>query len=150
MKGRVVVYVLAAAAGIALALPFDRPEPASPDDSAGTREGGTQGVRPLAYHGSPTANAAPAPVSRSTVPTSPKVYANQGLELEPLYAEEAFVGYLVVRSHDPRLSVGDVITGVGGHQVEEGAAGSELLIAALRNPQADLTVQQRTDWSPES
>lgn len=145
-KGRWIVYGLAAAAGIAFALPFDRRPPVDANEGQVTVPT-TRVAAP-----SPVIERASAQVPAATVspkPAASKLYANQSLELEPLHAADGFVGYVVVRSHDPRLSVGDVVTAVGGQQVEEGAAGSELLIAALRNPGAELTVQQRADWSPE-
>ncbi len=145
-KGRWIVYCLAAAAGIVIALPFDRRPPVSANEG--------QVAAPATKVAVPSAviEHASTPMTVATVspkPTASKLYANQALELEPLHAGGVFVGYVVVRSHDPRLSVGDVVTAISGQQVEEGAAGSELLIAALRNPNAELTLQQRADWSSE-
>jgi hypothetical protein len=148
MKRRWLVYGLAAAAGIALALPSAREHA----DSAVTPHSSTRPVRepPAAATrtvavevSQPRANAPPAPIVA-------RLYASSGLEFEPLHANDVFVGYAVVRSHDPRLAVGDVVIAVGGEPVEEGAAGSELLIAALRNAAAELTVQQRSDWQPST
>lgn len=75
------------------------------------------------------------------------MYAGTGVTLEAFRLGDAFAGYAVVRSHDPRLTVDDVITAVNGVPVEDSAAGSELLIAALRDPAVELAVQSRTDWA---
>lgn len=147
MKGRLIVYGLAAAAGVALALPFDRRAPAEAKDVAPSARSAPAVEEPATsvVHNVVGNVAAPVPSVRA----SSRLYASQGLELEALHADGAFVGYVVIRSHDARLSVDDVVTAVGGEPVEEGAAGSELLIAALRNPDAELTLRQKSDWSPE-
>lgn len=75
-----------------------------------------------------------------------RVYAAAGVTLEAFRVDDQFVGYAVVRSHDPRLDVGMVITFVDGEAVEDSAAGGELLIAALRRPDAELILQARSAW----
>ena len=93
----------------------------------------------------PVANESPPAVVGE--PRPPQIYAGTGVTLEAFRHGDAFAGYAVVRSHDPRLAVDDVITAVNGVPVEDTAAGSELLVAALRDPGAELAVQSRTDWA---
>src|SRR5262245_35493777 len=144
MKRRWWIYGLAAAAGVVLALPWAR-------EHAET-SAAPQSTTPRAQHAStPVANDVRQPlVSASSAPPAEHPYTSTALEFEPLHADDAFVGYAVIRSHDPRLAVGDVVIAVGGEPVEEGAAGSELLIAALRNSTAELTIQQRSAWQPST
>jgi hypothetical protein len=145
MKRRWWIYGLAAAAGVALALPWGREHAA--DTSVAPQPPASRVHRDSA----PVAtDASQAAASVPSAPPEARLYANSGLEFEPLHAADVFVGYAVIRSHDPRLAVGDVVIAVGGEPVEEGAAGSELLIAALRNPSAELTIQQRSDWQPST
>jgi hypothetical protein len=96
--------------------------------------------------------AVPAPVSDGATldpveTPADRVYGASGVALEAFRADDVFVGYAVVRSHDARLSVGDIVTAIDGQSVEEGAAGSELLLAMLRNPEAEITLQSRADWA---
>lgn len=69
------------------------------------------------------------------------VYATDTLHLERAESEGKFLGYRVM-SDDPEhgLNTGDIITAIDSNPVEDSPAGTELLIAALMNPDAEMTV----------
>jgi hypothetical protein len=142
---RAAIYVVAVALGAAIAIPHER-------NDAKTATAGPQGVRPV----SSTPASGPRPALQASERAAqtesgpkfePRIYAAVGVAFEAFRTAGAFVGYSVVRSHDPRLAVGDVVTAVNGDPVEDSAAGGEMLTAALRNPQVELSVRPRTDWA---
>jgi hypothetical protein len=140
---RVLIYPAALALGVLLAVPHKGTVGqflAASEPVAGARSSMTSG---------PQSNPKTTPKMPRVVvgePRGPQVYAGTGITFEAFRLGDDFAGYAVVRSHDSRLAVGDVITAVNGVPVEDSAAGSELLIAALRDPAAELAVQSRTDW----
>ena len=70
--------------------------------------------------------------------------ANGRVRLRPAFREERFLGYYVYgRSGDPRYSHGDLITHVGGTPVEHSAAGSELVLIALQQPNITIDTTKR-------
>ncbi|MFK7916394.1 MAG: hypothetical protein AB8B93_20950 [Pseudomonadales bacterium] len=75
----------------------------------------------------------------------PALPAGDGLEISPNYGSNGrFQGYLVTgRSGDYRFSHGDIITAIGQTPVEDSAAGSELLLIALAQPDTALTTLRR-------
>lgn len=81
-------------------------------------------------------------VAKST-PMEPGVQfrAADGLIIEPARLNGNFVGYRVITNFvDPRFVVGDIISAVNEIDVEDSAAGGELLIAALSDPYANVTL----------
>lgn len=79
-------------------------------------------------------------------PTDDVVYAQPGLTLRPERIADRFVGYRVLRNEsDSRFEAGDIIAAVNGIPTEDSAAGSELLIAALMNPDADVRLYEDAD-----
>jgi hypothetical protein len=62
--------------------------------------------------------------------------AGAGLTLRRHVASDgSFVGYRITRSPEHlRFRVGDVITAVNGQAAEDSAAGTELMLVALRFP----------------
>ena len=79
-------------------------------------------------------------------PDEPALPARQGLTIAPRYHVDGhFEGYLVQgRSGDHRYAHGDVITKISGVPVEDSAAGSELVLIALAQPEATIEVLERT------
>jgi hypothetical protein len=156
---RALVYGLGVALGVMLALPNGRHDATDamrlgaglPANAPGSDSSPTQpGVGDVSDPSSAMRDGAllrHARADESMSSQGNRVYAASGVTLESLRSDDVFVGYAVVRSHDARLDVGDVITAVNGQLVEDSAAGGELLIAALRNPDAALTLQSRSDWT---
>jgi len=138
------IYTVALALGVFLAVPHKSTVgkiAAAPEPAADARSS----LAPSPQHNPQLTPNLPRVVVDE--PRGPQVYAGTGVTLEAFRLGDAFAGYAVVRSHDPRLTVDDVITAVNGVPVEDSAAGSELLIAALRDPAVELAVQSRTDWA---
>jgi hypothetical protein len=78
------------------------------------------------------------------------IVVSKGMRVGPVHEQGAFIGYRVIENtSDPRFEAGQIITAVGGTAVEDSAAGGELLIAVLRNPNADVTVIAASDAWPE-
>ena len=79
-------------------------------------------------------------------PFDSTVQANNGVVLTPELADGEFVGYRVVQSgSDPRFAAGDIIVAVNGNPAEHSAAGSELVIAALDDPQSEVSLRGSGD-----
>ena len=144
-RRRALIYAAALALGVFLAVPHKGTVgriATAPESAAGARPALARSEQPN-----------PQPTQIASMPVvpavahAPQVYAGTGVTLEAFRLDEEFAGYAVVRSHDPRLAVDDVITAVNGVPVEDSAAGSELLVAALRDPAAELAVQSRADWA---
>jgi hypothetical protein len=82
--------------------------------------------------------------SRST-PVEPGVQfrASEGLIFEPARINGKFIGFRVISNRDDiRVQVGDIVVSVNGMPVEDSAAGSELFIASLSNPDAVVQLHQ--------
>jgi hypothetical protein len=56
-----------------------------------------------------------------------------------------FVGYRIVESANPKFAVNEVIVSINGMPVEDSAAGSELLIIALEDADAQIEFESRVE-----
>lgn len=76
----------------------------------------------------------------------PPLPAGSGLSITPSYsAAGEFEGYLVQgRSGDYRFNHGDIITAINQTPVEDSAAGSELLLIALAQPNIALATRAQS------
>lgn len=110
---------------IVTAAPSQSPTiPVSPGDRGDAQESSTRNRRNE-------------PKPQNTDESDGLVFAGEGLVLRPAVTGDGFIGFLVVRNDsDRRFSVGDVIVSVNDQPVEHSAAGSELLIASLADPDA--------------
>ena len=140
-------YGVAAALGIVLALPDDSIDFGGPPPRPMIAEH-VSALKTSEASARSSVEVALAPrFEEGTSMDAMRVYGAMDLTLEPYSQDGEFVGYAVLRSHDPRLSVGDVVTAVNGEFVEHSAAGGELLIAMLRNADADIVVRPRSEWA---
>lgn len=75
-----------------------------------------------------------------------EVFANSGVILKPARANNTFLGYRVINAaKDNRFQAGDIIVRINGAETEDSAAGSELLIAALANPDSRIELRRGDD-----
>ena len=70
------------------------------------------------------------------------IFLPGNVTMAPLRENGVFVGYEILsEGSDDRLSAGDVITSLNGIPVEDSAAGGELAIAALVNPETSIELR---------
>ena len=85
-----------------------------------------------------------APPATEPLQLGEEAAANGRVRLRPAFRDQRFLGYYVYgRSGDPRYSHGDLITHVGGMPVEHSAAGSELVLIALQQPNITIDTTKR-------
>jgi hypothetical protein len=73
--------------------------------------------------------------------TDSRIFAARGLQFEPASRNGQFIGYRVIENQiDSRFSVGDIIVSIGQSPLDASAAGGELFIATLLNPDAEVQI----------